>query len=550
VLLSLEFELTVISCYVTLPYPQQCDELRQYLPTNSINLFVSYYSHFTPESYLPSSDTYIAKSSAIDSDIDRLRHLATRSLVERNDCVVVASVSCIYGLGLPAEYLRAAACFEVGTFLPDGFDGLKDRLRLLRFVESDDNAEPGRGQFCVAGSFFDIGPPWEREGVLYRIELARDISAPLTTMNATVVVGVSIIDKFSTDGAGGAPRIVDSVVLYPSNHFVSSKERTEAAIIRIRAEKEVSVANLTADGKILEAQRLEERVSADLKMMSEVGFCSGIENYSAILTGRDLPGREGEPPDTLLDFFPANGDWICFIDESHVTVPQLRAMYAGNRARKLQLVRHGFRLPSALENRPLTGDEFWTKVPRACFMSATPGQFERDNSGDGDGVVEAVIRPTGVLDPLVEVVPSKGQVDHLVSELAATVAQGDRAIVTTLTKQGAEDLAAYLAAQPPVVGVLDRRLDVTYIHSGIDSVGRMEIIDAMRIDRHVSRSGNDDSGSIDVICGVNLLREGISLPSVSLVAILDADKEVWQEASLCHSLRVISCLLNLTLLHQ
>lgn len=504
---------------------QLCDELRQYLPHNSVNYFVSYYSYYQPEAYLPSSDTFIEKSSSIDDNIDRLRHLATRSLVERKDVVVVASVSCIYGLGLPAEYLRSRLHIEMGSSIPGGIDGLCELMKELRYEAEDRDEHAGRAKFRVANDdSLEIGPPWEKDGTFYRVVLDKE----------NVVQALDVVD---TEGKSRI-RSLHDVVLYPASHHATSRERLVAAMESIRAEKVATMRKLKNAGKVLEAQRLEERVEADLQMLDQVGFCSGVENYSMHLAGRSV----GDPPDTLLDFFPADGDWTLYVDESHVTVPQLAAMHAGNLSRKEQLVRHGYRLPSAIENRPLNFAEFWAKVPQAVFMSATPGPFELKNSahcgGPNGGVVHAVIRPTGVLDPTVEIVPSRGQVDHLVRELATVVARGERAIVTTLTKKSAEDLAEYLATCPPVRGILDRKLVVTFLHSGIDSVGRMEILEAMksrqvvdttprsRSSSNASPAGEDDEiEPIDVICGVNLLREGISLPSVSLVAIMDADKE-------------------------
>lgn len=523
---------------------QLCDELRQYLPYNSVNYFVSYYSYFQPESYLPASDTFIAKSSAIDQDIDRLRHLATRSLVERNDVVVVASVSCIYGIGLPADYLRAAECFECGRFIIGGVATLSDRLKELRYTEIEGNQPVGRGEFYVAhisddSSFVNIGPPWEKDGFCYRIRIT-----------TSCIDDLAIIDEVRHSSATN----VDRIVLYPASHFVSPSDRLKTAMECIKREKDETVRQFMSEGKVLEAHRVDERVSADLDMLNRVGFCSGIENYTMHMSGRD----RDEPPDTLLDFFPSNGEWILFVDESHVTVPQLGAMYNGNLARKKQLVRYGFRLPSAVENRPLSFNEFWEKIPQAVFLSATPGKFELENClettfgaepspGPCDidrGVVEAVIRPTGIVDPSVEVVRTKGQMDHLMNHLARTVARGERALITTLTKKGAEDLAAYIEAQEPMAGILNRRLKANYLHSGIDAVGRMEILDAIKANfRSLDVEGNipqprnnsiipdDITDQIDVLCGVNLLREGISLPCVSLVAVLDADKEGFLRSS-------------------
>lgn len=522
---------------------QLCDELRQYLPYNAVNYFVSYYSYFQPESYLPASDTFIAKSSVIDRDIDRLRHLATRCLVERRDVVVVASVSCIYGLGLPADYLRAAESFDIDGYVEGGASGLGDRLKEMRYVEVEDGVCLERGQFSVKelddkSCSITIGPPWEKDGFCYRLRVQDKHILLLEVVGETTEQ---------------CTRRVERLVLYPASHFVSSPERLEKAIECIQQEKEKTVQDFQREGKNLEAQRIDERVSADLDMLRRVGYCSGIENYTMHISGRN----RGEPPDTLLDFFPNDGNWILFIDESHVTIPQLGAMFNGNLARKNQLVKYGFRLPSAVENRPLSFDEFWEKVPQAVFISATPGKFELENSfhcascgdvaaepdGLDRGVVEAVIRPTGIVDPRVDIVPTKGQMDHLMTEVARTVARGERALITTLTKKDAEELAAYIGAQEPLNGLLNRRLSATFLHSGIDSVGRMEILDAVRgnvgtEDMHSASQmceadvlDSEKRQAVDVLCGVNLLREGISLPCVSLVAVLDADKEGFLRSS-------------------
>lgn len=475
-------------------------ELRAYFPTNRVEFFVSHFKHFQPESYLPGLDRYIAKSSSVDADIDRLRHAATRSLFERPDTIVVASVSCIYGLGLPQEYLNASTRLSIGAQVDGGAEGLAETLRDLYFERKDDDIDKGeaqlaRGSFRCFGGGVDVAPPWEKEGTVYRIRLRDD---------ATVVS----LHQLNGDGTAAQDLGAD-VVLYPARHFATPKDRLERALGHITRERDEAVAAFRVSGKPLEAQRLDERVTADIDMFRKVGFCSGAENYSLHLSGRSTD----EPPDTLLDYMPRK-DWLLFVDESHVTVPQLSAMSAGNVSRKRKLITHGFRLPSSIENRPLTAEEFWQKAEKTIFVSATPGPFELERCRSR-GVVEAVIRPTGVLDPTTEVVKTAGQIEHLTRELAHVVKGGGRAIVTTITKQFAEDLADCLAKRPPVPGVLERQLSVTFLHSGIDSVGRIEILEALK----------DRERSLDVVVGVNLLREGIDLPTVSLVAIMDADKE-------------------------
>lgn len=485
---------------------QLCNELSRHFPKNRVEFFVSHFKFFQPEAYLPNSDKYIAKASAVDPDIDRLRHAATRSLFERNDTIVVASVSSIYGLGLPTEYLEGSIRIHVGDKLEEGFNELVESLVALNYVEESKKEHISRGFFRVASDCVDVSPPWESEGTVYRIMFKRNI-----------VWRMERYDSKSDERVD----LGQEVVLYPARHFVTPRDRLEAAIVQIEDETKLCADNFRNQGKLLEATRVEERVSTDMEMMRKVGFCSGAENYSLYLSGRtrgDTPG----PPETLLDYMPRDGKWLLFIDESHVTVPQLGAMYAGNAARKRKLVRHGFRLPSAMENRPLNSKEFWQKTHQTIFVSATPGTFEIDQSGPA-GIVEAVIRPTGVVDPTVEVVCTKGQIEHLTLALARVAAANGRAIVTTLTKRFAEDLADCLSRKPAIEGVLERPLRVSFLHSEIDSVGRMQVLEAMRSDSHASNGSS--SPQLDVVVGVNLLREGIDLPDVRLVAILDADSE-------------------------
>lgn len=485
---------------------QLYNEFSRYFPKNRVEFFVSHFKFYQPEAYLPNSDKYIAKSSAVDHEIDRLRHAATKSLFERNDTIVVASVSSIYGLGLPTEYLESALEVHVGDHL--NADVLADQLRSLNYVEDDDKVRTSRGFFSRLENCVQVSPPWEREGTLYKYSLKDGVVEELHK--------VDIVDDLVTD-------LGSELVLYPANHFVTPKDRLESAIQQIEEEADQCFKRFEAEGKLLEASRLQERVTADIEMMRKIGFCQGAENYSLYLSGRNPK----EPPETLLDYMPRDGSWLLFVDESHVTVPQLSGMYAGNAARKRKLIQYGFRLPSAMENRPLNQKEFWNKTDNTIFVSATPGPFEIEKSGVG-GTVEAVIRPTAVVDPTVDVVSTKGQLEHLTIELAKVAANGGRAIVTTITKKFAEDVSDCLSRKPPVDGILDRPLNVSFLHSGIDSVGRMQVLEAMR-DDDIEKIGKDSEQrrreKLDVVVGVNLLREGIDMPSVQLVAILDADSE-------------------------
>jgi excinuclease ABC subunit B len=454
---------------------QLCNELREFFPNNAVEYFISYYDYYQPEAYVPVSDTYIAKTASINEEIDMLRHSATRSLFERRDVIVVASISCIYGLGIPSEYLKAAVKFQVGEAID-----LRGCLRDLvdnQYARND--VEIGRGRFRVRGDVLEIGPAYEDR--LIRIELFGD-----------EVEAIRYVDPTS----GEILQSLETVNIYPAKHFVTPKERLEGAIGEIRGELRQRLELLQGQGRLLEAQRLEQRTGYDLEMLEQVGYCNGVENYARHLAGRPA----GTPPECLIDYFP--DDWLLVVDESHVTCSQLQAMYNGDQSRKQVLIEHGFRLPSAADNRPLKAEEFWQKAHQTIFVSATPGNWELGQSGAE--VVEQVIRPTGVLDPVVEVRPTEGQVDDLLGEIRLRADKNERVLVTTLTKRMAEDLTDFLA---------DNGVRVRYLHSEIHSIERIEIIQDLR------------NGQYDVLVGVNLLREGLDLPEVSLVAILDADKE-------------------------
>jgi len=450
-------------------------ELKQFFPRNAVEYFISYYDYYQPEAYVPSTDTYIEKDSAINEDIDRLRLRATSSLMEREDVIVVASVSSIYGLGDPREYRELMLVVEVGQ--------KRTRREILQGLVaiqySRNDYEFARGTFRVRGDVIEVFPAYEEQAV--RIELWGD-----------EVERISRFDPMTGETIVRLPR----AAIYPATHFVTQRATIERAVVAIREELEDRLAELRGAGKLLEAQRLEQRTNFDIEMMLEIGTCPGIENYSRHLTGR----AAGERPACLFDFFPE--DFLLVVDESHVTVPQIRGMYNGDRNRKLTLVEYGFRLPSALDNRPLKFEEWEALTHRCLFVSATPGEYELMRSGGV--VVEQLIRPTGLLDPEVEVRPVKGQVDDLVAEIREREARGERVLVTTLTKRMAEDLTDYLRQ----IGIR-----VRYMHSDIDAIERMEIVRDLRL------------GKFDVLVGINLLREGLDLPEVSLVAILDADKE-------------------------
>ncbi|WP_298976949.1 excinuclease ABC subunit UvrB [uncultured Thermosynechococcus sp.] len=454
---------------------QLCNELRSFFPENAVEYFISYYDYYQPEAYIPVTDTYIEKSASINEEIDMLRHSATRSLFERRDVIVVASISCIYGLGIPAEYLKAAIPLEVGCETD-----LRQLLRQLATIQYTRNdVELGRGRFRVKGDVLEIGPAYEDR--IIRVEFFGD-----------EIEAIRYVDPLT----GETLQSVERLNIYPAKHFVTPAERLEAACAAIEAELKERVAQLEAENKLLEAQRLSQRTRYDLEMLRQVGYCNGVENYSRHLAGR----AAGEPPECLIDYFPE--DWLLVVDESHVTVPQIRGMYNGDQARKKVLIDHGFRLPSAADNRPLKAEEFWQKVKQCIFVSATPGDWELAVS-QGQ-VVEQIIRPTGVVDPEIFVRPTQGQVDDLYGEIRLRCDRQERVLVTTLTKRMAEDLTEYFQ---------ERGVRVRYLHSEINAIERIEILEALR------------QGDFDVLIGVNLLREGLDLPEVSLVAILDADKE-------------------------
>ncbi|HAI86867.1 MAG TPA: excinuclease ABC subunit B [Firmicutes bacterium] len=453
---------------------QLAAEFREFFPKSAVHYFVSYYDYYQPEAYIPQSDTYIEKDAQINDEIDRMRHAATAALVERRDVVIVASVSCIYGLGMPEEYLKQAVVVRQGE------ESDRDRLlrKLVAIQYSRNDIGITRGTFRVRGDVVEIVPASGEQAI--RIEFFGDEIERITDVD--LITGEMLGKR-------------ESAFIYPATHWVTSQERMQAAVAAIEEELNTRLKDLKAAGKLLEAQRLEQRTRFDLEMMQEVGYCSGIENYSRHLAGREA----GSAPATLLDYFP--DDYLMFIDESHVTVPQIRAMYKGDRSRKDSLVEYGFRLPSAYDNRPLRFDEFLRRINQVIFVSATPSEYERSMSGQ---VVEQIIRPTGLIDPAVEVRPVRGQVDDLIGQIHRTVDHGYRVLVTTLTKKMAEDLTDYL-----------RELDVRvrYLHSEIDTMERIEILRGLRL------------GEFDVLVGINLLREGLDLPEVGLVAILDADKE-------------------------
>ncbi len=454
---------------------QLCNELREFFPNNAVEYFVSYYDYYQPEAYIAVTDTYIEKTASINEEIDMLRHSATRSLFERKDVIVVASISCIYGLGMPSEYLKASIPLMVGTEVNQ-----RQLLRSLTNIQYTRNdIDLGRGCFRVRGDVLEIGPAYEDR--IVRVEFFGD-----------EIDAVRLVDPVT----GEILQSLDGLNIYPARHFVTPTEKLEAAIAAIDLEMQVQVAHLEGEGKLLEAQRLSQRSRYDLEMLREVGYCNGVENYSRHLAGRNA----GDPPECLVDYFPK--DWLLVVDESHVTVPQLRGMYNGDQARKKVLIDHGFRLPSAADNRPLKSEEFWEKVSQCIFVSATPGDWEIGISEDR--IVEQVIRPTGVLDPELFVRPTEGQIDDLLGEIQKRVQLSERTLVTTLTKRMAEDLTEYFQ---------ERGVRVRYLHSEIQTIERIEILQELR------------KGTFDVLVGVNLLREGLDLPEVSLVAILDADKE-------------------------
>jgi len=453
---------------------QLYSEFKEFFPYNAVEYFVSYYDYYQPEAYIPQTDTYIEKDADINDRIDRLRHRATSALLSRRDVIVVASVSCIYGLGSPEDYENMVFRIGAGEEFPR--DLLLRKLVKLQYERND--YEFTRGKFRVRGDVVEIFPIGGETAI--RVEYWGDTVEKIVEFDP--VSGKKVYSW-------------DEVFIYPATHYVAPAEKLERAMESIKKELEERVEELKGQGKFLEAKRLEARTMYDLELLREIGYCKGIENYSRHLDGR----KPGEPPYTLLDYFP--DDFLLFIDESHLTIPQIRAMYNGDRARKDSLVEYGFRLPSAYDNRPLLFEEFWERIPQVIFVSATPAEFEFSIS---EQVVEQLVRPTGLLDPEIEVHPTEGQIEHLVSQIKEIVSHGERALVTTLTKRTAEDLAEYLSN----LGV-----KVTYLHSEIETFERTSILQDLRL------------GKFDVLVGINLLREGLDLPEVSLIAILDADRE-------------------------
>ena len=454
---------------------QLCSEFREFFPNNAVEYFISYYDYYQPEAYIAHTDTYIEKDSSVNEEIDRLRHSATSALFERRDVIVVSSVSCLYGLGDPIDYKSMVISLRVGQ--ERSMDEILCKLTEIRYERND--LDFSRNKFRVRGDTLEVYPAYWT-GRAIRIEFFGDEIDRISEINAV---------------SGMVERYIDHVAIYPASHYVASREKMERAMAEIRKECDQQVAYFNANNKLLEAQRISQRTAYDLEMLTEIGFCTGIENYSRVIQGRE----PGTPPTTLLDYFPE--DFLLFVDESHVTLPQCRAMYAGDRSRKDALVNYGFRLPSAYDNRPLNFTEFDSKLNQVIYVSATPAEYELTRSGQ---TVEQVIRPTGLLDPLVEVRPIDGQIDDLIGEINKRNTRNERVLVTTLTKKMAEDLTVYLQKAG---------IKVRYMHSDIGAMERMEIIRDLRM------------AKFDVLVGINLLREGLDLPEVSLVAILDADKE-------------------------
>lgn len=453
---------------------QLAQEMKEFFPDNRVEYFVSYYDYYQPEAYIPSSDTFIEKDSSINDEIDRLRHSATAALLTRRDVIVVASVSCIYGMGNPEEYRGTLLELHVNV----DYDQRTILRRLVDLQYDRNDVALGRGNFRVRGDTIEVQPAYEED--VTRIEMFGD-----------TVTRISVVHPVTGESKGD----LSEVAIFPATHYVAGEERMRRAVRGIEAELQEQLAKFEREGKLLEAQRIRMRTQYDLEMIAEVGYCNGIENYSMHIDGRS----PGDPPFTLLDYFPE--DFLVVMDESHVTVPQLHGQFAGDRSRKATLVEHGFRLPSAADNRPLRFEETLSRVNQCVFLSATPGDYELKTSGR---VVEQIVRPTGLVDPEVIVKPTKGQIDDIIALVNDRVAVGDRVLITTLTKKMAEDLSEYL---------LEQGLKVRYLHSNIDTIQRIEILRALRL------------GEFDVLVGINLLREGLDLPEVSLVAILDADKE-------------------------
>ena len=454
---------------------QLCSELREFFPNNAVEFFVSYYDYYQPEAYIASTDTYIEKDSAINEEIERLRHSATSALAERNDVIIVASVSCIYSLGDPIDYKKMVISLRPGMEV--SYESLMKRLTEIQYERNDIAFE--RNRFRVRGDTIEIWPVYT-DSFAYRVEFFGDEIERISEINPLT---------------GERMREVQHAAIYPASHYVTPKDKMETAIQEIHEEMEQRVAWFKDNEKFVEAQRIEQRTRYDMEMMEEIGFCSGIENYSRVLSGR----KPGSAPYTLMDYFPK--DFLMIIDESHVTIPQVRAMYAGDQARKKSLIDNGFRLPSALDNRPLNFEEFQERMHQVIYVSATPSEFEKSRSSQ---IVEQLIRPTGLLDPVISVRPIEGQIDDLIGEINARTARKERVLVTTLTVKMAEDLTDYLE---------NAGIRVRYLHHDVKTIQRMEIIRDLRL------------GVFDVLVGINLLREGLDLPEVSLVAILDADKE-------------------------
>ena len=454
---------------------QLCEEFKEFFPNNAVEYFVSYYDYYQPEAYIPHTDTFIEKDASINEEIDRLRLSATASLLERRDVIVVSSVSCIYGLGEPDDFEKMMVSLRVGDDM--GRDELLRRLVDIRYERNDVAFE--RNMFRVRGDTVELWPAYWKDSAI-RVEFFGDEIDRVSEINPVT---------------GTVTRRLTNIPVWPASHYVVSRDKMERAIGEIEGELEERERWFVENGKLVEAQRIRQRTSYDLEMMRELGYCNGIENYSRVISGRPV----GSPPMTLMDYFP--DDFVLFVDESHVTLPQVRAMFNGDRARKESLVEYGFRLPCAFDNRPLKFEEFQTRFNQAVFVSATPADYER---GQADQIVEQVIRPTGLLDPRVEVRPVAGQIDDLIGEINARSARNERVLVTTLTKRMAEDLTAYLTK----AGV-----KVRYMHHDVETIERMELIRDLRL------------GEFDVLVGINLLREGLDMPEVSLVAILDADKE-------------------------
>lgn len=454
---------------------QLCSEFKTFFPDNAVEYFVSYYDYYQPEAYISSTDTYIEKDSAINDEIDKLRHSATSALSERRDVIIVSSVSCIYSLGNPIDYRTMVISLRLG--MTKNRDDLVRKLIEIQYERNDVNLT--RNKFRVRGDVLEIFPAMS-SNYLIRVEFFGDEIDRICEVNPIT---------------GQIEKLLKHVAIYPASHYIVSKDKLEKSLLKIEDEMHERVEFFRKNNKLIEAQRIEQRIKYDIELLREVGFCKGIENYSGIMSGRE----PGSPPFTLFDYFP--DDFLLFIDESHVTLPQVRAMYAGDRARKSNLIEHGFRLPSAYDNRPMTFDEFYSKINQVVFVSATPGDFELKKS---ENIVEQIIRPTGLLDPEIDVRPIDGQIDDLLGEINDRISKKERVLITTLTKKMAEDLTTYLS---------DLNIKVKYLHSDVDTIERMEIIRDLRL------------GNFDVLVGINLLREGLDIPEVSLVAILDADKE-------------------------